>query len=129
MKKVAVYGSLLKGLGNHRLLETSTLMGEDLVKLPFQMVSLGSFPGLIPSKKEEDIFIEVYEVTDEVFARLDRLEGYPHFYNRRIIDTAFGEAFVYFLEKHEAYGAKVFVEPANWRKYVEEACKKSLILS
>ena len=45
------------------------------------MLDLGSYPGVCKSD-DYQIYGELYEVNDEIFERLDCLEGYPSFYNR-----------------------------------------------
>lgn len=119
-KLYAVYGTLKKGFGNHRILEDNPLVFEGTVNIPFYMVSLGGFPGILKDDKSNSIYIEVYEVSDqETEKRLDRLEGYPSFYNKEIIDTPVGKAYVYFLE-NSLYGDNDLVESGNWerRSYV-----------
>ena len=95
-KKVFVYGSLKQGFGNHRLLESATFLGLDTTPPDYTMYSLGGFPGIIP-KGNTPIQGEVYEVDQDQFERLDMLEGYPSFYNRKLIDTAHGDAWIYYL--------------------------------
>ena len=115
-KLYAVYGTLKKGFGNHRILENNDLVFEGSVNIPYYMVSLGGFPGLIKDDKDNPIHIEVYEVTDEeTERRLDRLEGYPSFYNKDMIETPVGEAHIYFLER-SGYGDNGLVESGNWER-------------
>lgn len=96
MHKVAVYGSLKKGYGNHYLLTESKLLGKDYLS-GWTMISLGSFPGIY--RGPDEIHVEIYEVTDEELASLDRLEGTPTFYRRAPVVTAYGEAWIYYLSK------------------------------
>ena len=126
MKKlVTVYGSLLKGLGNwhwHLNNSESTLLGDHLLNGGFVMISLGGFPGLIPDKtSEEKIFVETYEVSEKVYNSIERLEGYPHFYNKAKVETPFGESEVYVLSDN--YYREHALVPQNeqgiinWRDY------------
>jgi gamma-glutamylcyclotransferase (GGCT)/AIG2-like uncharacterized protein YtfP len=116
MKKlVAVYGSLRKGLGNHRVLQDSVQVGEDTIQ-GWDMFSLGGFPGI--KSGPGSIVIEVYEVVSEGVARgLDSLEGYRgenspnNFYDKETVVTKYGNAEIYTLQ--EGYdGGKV--EGGNW---------------
>ena len=93
---VAVYGSLRHGLSNHRLLTTSKLLGTDTL-LNLSMYSLGAYPYVTESTKNKTVFIEVYAVTSDVFDELDRLEGYPSFYTRKLVKTSFGNAWIYYI--------------------------------
>jgi len=81
--KIAVYGTLKQGWGNHRLLDKDPLykgyVGVDRVAgHGFPIMKLGN---------KYKLLVEVYEVDDEELRRVDALEGYreghtPHFYNR-----------------------------------------------
>jgi len=104
---VAVYGSLKKGFGNHRLLSDSTLIGRGSTDTTYDMISLGGFPGLVEGNNH--IQVEVYEVTeDKLLHSLDRLEGYPSFYNRELIDISLDNgskctAWIYHLKNKQGY--------------------------
>ena len=119
MKKVAVYGSLLTDLGNHGLLEESTLLGDFRVILPFKMISLGGFPGLLESDISNYISLEIYEVDEDTSKSLDRLEGYPHFYNKKVIPITEGyEAVeIYFLNNERGYNDHTVVESGDWKAF------------
>lgn len=96
--KICVYGSLRKGMGNHRIIENSQLVSTETVNLPFEMIDMGSYPGLIRSKELNEIVIEVYQVDMPTYERVSRLEGYPSFYNRELIETSVGAGDIYFLD-------------------------------
>jgi len=75
---VFVYGSLLKGLGNHRLLENSGVkfVEETTVRAKLY-TSHWAWPFMIFSLSNKDkLKGEVYEVDLATFRRLDMLEGY-----------------------------------------------------
>jgi gamma-glutamylcyclotransferase (GGCT)/AIG2-like uncharacterized protein YtfP len=93
---VAVYGSLRKGMGNHGLLQSDevTFLGTERVS-GFDMYSMGGFPFITPAQGE--IRIELYKVGHATMLRLDRLEGYPSFYDRKLIQTSKGQAWIYFI--------------------------------
>ena len=94
MVKMFVYGTLLSGQGNNRFLTGSNLLGESSVK-GFNMVSLGAFPACIPSDGDGVVFGEVWEVDKDTLSNIDRLEGHPHFYHREVVQTDFGDAYMY----------------------------------
>ncbi len=86
MHTVFVYGSLMRGYGNHGLLEESTYLGRASVE-KLSLHSLGSFPAAIPSDRDDSVVHgEVYSVDDSTLARLDRLEGHPTFYERQVVE-------------------------------------------
>ena len=63
----------------------------------YTMLNLGMYPALI-LEGETPITVEVYDVDEDVFQSLDWLEGYPNYYNRKLINTQAGEAWIYFLD-------------------------------
>jgi gamma-glutamylcyclotransferase (GGCT)/AIG2-like uncharacterized protein YtfP len=117
-KLVAVYGSLRKGLGNHRVLGGSTLVGKTAVS-GWEMFSLGGFPGIRSGCG--DIVIEVYSVASERIAQgLDRLEGYRgaggnNFYDKEIVATEYGDAEIYTLQ--DGYDGNATVDDGDWYKH------------
>jgi gamma-glutamylcyclotransferase (GGCT)/AIG2-like uncharacterized protein YtfP len=74
--KIFVYGSLLSGLHNHRVIANSHPLGEARTERRFRMHSLGGFPAVVAGGKQS-ILGEVYEVDAGTLERLDRLEGHP----------------------------------------------------
>ena len=120
-KLIFIYGSLLSGgsgkaegaFGNHRVIEDAKFLGEHVTAPEFTMISLSSFPGVVENG-ETAIIGEVYEVTDAIFASLDRLEGYPSFYGRKQITTAYGNAWIYLLPKSYLTNYSK-IESGNWR--------------
>ena len=112
--KVMVYGTLKKGHGNHRLLERSTLLGTTETGPKYTMLHLGGFPGILRGG-ETPIQGEVYEVNeDTLLGSLDRLEGYPSFYDREITTTKFGDAWIYFLANDKHYEGCPVVKGGEW---------------
>ena len=117
-KNIAVYGSLRKMFGNHRILRDgkATLISEERVSIPYKMISLGGFPGLIPSKEHSEVTIEIYEVNPQTYERVEWLEGFPSFYQKAIINSTVGETEVYVLE-NERYREYPIVECGDWVEY------------
>jgi gamma-glutamylcyclotransferase (GGCT)/AIG2-like uncharacterized protein YtfP len=122
--KVAVYGSLLSGFGNHtyflegdatKLSETKTASDE------YVMVSLGGFPGVIDctSEAKGKILVEIYEVDSETLRRLDGLEGHPNFYERKLLDFEDGTTAWMYIYQGSRGGAieKDSNGDYSWRKY------------
>lgn len=89
---VFVYGSLLRGLGNHGLIARhaarggAVFMGEAETRDPYAMISFGAFPGVVDGgENPERVTGEVWIVDDLALAELDRLEGNGRFYTRKRI--------------------------------------------
>jgi gamma-glutamylcyclotransferase (GGCT)/AIG2-like uncharacterized protein YtfP len=124
--RVAVYGSLIKGLHNNSVLGDSILLGTTKTLPEYTLGSLGSYPGMI-HKGDTAVTIEVYELLDSELdyrmRRLDQLEGYTgkghpyNFYNRVEIDTEFGKAYTYLYNGRLDHD---IVEDGDWKKYYNE---------
>jgi gamma-glutamylaminecyclotransferase len=80
--RLFVYGSLKSGRGNNGLLDGCQFVGPGYTEGIYTMVNLGMFPGIVEDG-ETSIYGEVYDVDDGTLARLDMLEGHPHFYERK----------------------------------------------
>lgn len=115
----AVYGTLRKGFGNYqRILEgtDSEFLGTERAYIPFKMVSLGGFPGLVPSN-DTKITLEVFRINNPAIERqLDLLEGYPDFYEKTKIATQWGEANIYYLHS-ERYKNYPVIPSGDWREH------------
>lgn len=123
LSRVAVYGSLLEGFGNHRLLEGSQKLGSTIIE-GYNMYSLGAFPCIVPNNDDGRIQVEVYEVDAETMQRLDFLEGYPHMYDRHEVEYDLGQgeelAWIYFMHKVPGVGGGYTmprIESGSWKEY------------
>jgi gamma-glutamylcyclotransferase (GGCT)/AIG2-like uncharacterized protein YtfP len=77
MVKLGVYGTLRKGMNNHRLLRDSKHV--DTVRVPgWMMITLGSYiPTIVYTGTAHDsVVLEVYEVDEDTLHDIDQLEGY-----------------------------------------------------
>ena len=91
---VFVYGTLRRNEVNHYLLAEARYRGTSVTAPHYTLVDLGSYPGVVKNGGTR-IEGEVYEVTAQQMADLDRLEGYPHAYGREVIATPWGKAWIY----------------------------------
>ena len=48
----------------------------------------------------------VWEVNEDTFQVLDQIEGYPDFYDRKLVHTTEGKAWMYYLPNPEQYGRR-----------------------
>ncbi len=115
--KVLVYGTLLAGEHNHRLLASARCLGEAMTCEGFALFDLGAFPGMVRAR-EGTVVGEVYEVDRETLAALDRLEGHPDFYRRTEITLAppmdAEPVWTYLLRPEQVAGRKQ-IPSGSWR--------------
>lgn len=127
---VIVYGTLRQGYGNHRLIEQSGLgyVGTDKVD-GFEMfpVGHGAFPFVREAGQGNKVVVEVYCAHSPrhlaaAMQRLDRLEGYPHMYNRKLVQTETGLiGWIYFdSDFHFGTNGKK-VESGDWNDFDRRA--------
>jgi len=101
--RVAVYGTLKWGYGNHRLLENSQLVGDGRTKDLYPL-EVSGLPYLHDEQHEgHQVEVEVYDVDDTTLEWLDSLEGHPNFYRRKQIPISMEDwtettAWVYFVQ-------------------------------
>jgi len=107
MKKlIAVYGTLKRRHGNHRVMGKSKFLGEVKTEPKFTMYSTGGFP-ILSSQGDTSIAIEVFEVTEpETLRRIYGLEGYSgvrnsrdNWYDTIDIPTPWGDAEIFIQDK------------------------------
>ena len=118
--RVFVYGTLLSGEPNHRLLADAELVGAARTEPDFDLVSLGAFPAMIAGGATA-IAGEVYEVDRPTLDALDRLEGHPRFYRRRAVrlDDG-GEVLAYLLTPDQVRG-RPRITSGDWRRARKES--------
>jgi gamma-glutamylaminecyclotransferase len=114
---IAVYGTLRKGFWNHSLIEKSRFIGAAKTEPDWTMlITGGEFPVLIPGKTS--ITIEVYDISRETMNYVDALEGYPVWYNRKLIKTPYGDAWIYFMKEYPY--SKTTVLSGDYQDYFNE---------
>jgi len=117
---VAVYGTLRKGFHNNYLLGDSKFLGEAEGDFGSVMFSCGGFPKLDLGKDLglPRVKVEIYEVTPGILENnLDRLEGYPDWYDRSVMPFDIGtdevvRAWIY----HQDVEGLPVVHSNDWRK-------------
>lgn len=114
--QVFVYGTLKKHFNNHHFMieANGKLLGRTVCK-GYACINTPWYPYAI-KKDSAQIIGELYEVPEDKLGILDGLEGYPNLYNRTIVDTPLGKAWIYYsLNNHDDYIEKFgFVE--EWVK-------------
>lgn len=111
--KVFVYGTLMRGFGNHVLMDGSPLLGEGKTTELFTMHAIG-FP-FISRLTDFPVQVEgeVYEVEENIVERnLDPLEGHPNWYCREEIE-------IVMKDTGEKIAAWAYINPAPHGVIVE----------
>lgn len=92
--RVFVYGTLKQGGALHNAITHCNLLGDHTTEPKYTMYDLGWYPGVV-GNGHTAITGEVYEIDDRMLASLDRVEGFPRLYSRELIQTPYGEAWIY----------------------------------
>jgi gamma-glutamylaminecyclotransferase len=118
--RILVYGTLMKGFGNHALLGSEPkYIGEGTTLPEFTMYDLGGFPALA-SDGQTAIKGEIYDVGDSVLSVLDRLERHPVWYQRSAIQMNDGQVVEgYIMPRAHISDQATTVFSGNWRAYCE----------
>ena len=125
---VFVYGSLMKGFHNHRLLQVPNVkfIGQDSIRAKMY-TNNWSYPFIVFSKSNKDRVIgEVYEIPVSLVARLDMLEGYRglkskyNLYFRKKVTTA-NKLIAYAYEAGDIRNSpSVFIFHGDWAKAIKD---------
>lgn len=115
--KVAVYGSLRKGLHNHSYLKNAKYIGSYYSLPEYTLYSLGSYPGL-KLNGSTSVMFEVYEVTQDEAKDIDSLEGVDYeLYVKQSVTTPYGKCCLYIYNKN--VDNKEVVKHGNWFEYAK----------
>ena len=102
---VFVYGTLKKGNQTRGLdgFANAEFVGTAITTYAiYSLYDLGAFPA-VTLKGNNKIQGEAWLVDDETMNILDRIEGYPDFYNRTQIATTKGDAWIYYIPNIAEY--------------------------
>ena len=108
------YGTLMGGGVNRRFLANARFLGEVRTAPRYELVDLGSFPGLHEGGSVS-VVGELYLVDAETLAAVDRLEGHPRLYVRLPIELSDGRSVQgYVLPRGRCPGRTI--ESGDWRR-------------
>ncbi len=96
--RVFAYGTLRRGQSNNCYLQEGYLLGSHITPPIYNMFDLGPYPAVLEGG-DTAIVGEVYAVTPTMLKGIDRLEGYPDYYHRKLISTRFGLTWIYLFKK------------------------------
>ncbi|MBX3190747.1 MAG: gamma-glutamylcyclotransferase [Labilithrix sp.] len=111
-ERVFVYGTLMRGHANHRVLVAlgARFVGEAVTIERFRLIDLGPYPALV---RGDGVHAhgELFAIAPEKLPELDAFEGCPDLYVReRVLVDAAGErvfAFTYFFAREAPADAVV----------------------
>jgi gamma-glutamylaminecyclotransferase len=116
--KLFVYGTLLSGERNHHRLQSARLLGVCRTEPGYTLVSLGPYPALREGGTTS-VTGEVYDVADGIVPAIDRFEGHPHLYRRKIIRLVDGaDVNAYVLSPGHGEEREI-LESGDWRREVD----------
>ncbi|MDC9594332.1 gamma-glutamylcyclotransferase family protein [Xenorhabdus sp. IM139775] len=90
--RVIVYGSLRRKQGNHHWMTDAQLLGGHRLE-GYEIYDLGHYPAVV--RGEGTIECEVYRITPSILTELDELKKYTQEYERELIETPYGKAWIY----------------------------------
>ncbi|MBV1928770.1 MAG: gamma-glutamylcyclotransferase [Gammaproteobacteria bacterium] len=119
MKRVAVYGTLLRGECREGVLKNSKLLGNFTTEPEYDMFSNGSYPFIIKGGNTP-VQMEVYELDDlGTLETLDAIEGVSSgLYARESISTPYGEADYYVQHENTSRNAEE-ITSGSWREHTK----------
>ena len=92
--RIFVYGTLMKGEGNHRLISSQVCEGSGFIR-GFNLYNLGYYPGIRPSEHSNHVvYGEVYLVDDRTLESVNRLEGEGSLYILQSVEVTMSDKVV-----------------------------------
>lgn len=115
-----VYGTLMSGFSNSRLLRNSLLVDRGTTEEEYTL-AVSSIPFLVEEDGKNYVSGEVYKVDEKTLNAIDQLEGHPDWYERKVISiiTEQGDklqAWAYFMQKSKLKTVTV-IESGDYREY------------
>lgn len=98
MIRLFAYGTLKRDFHNAFYLQGARYLGEFTTDPAYSMYSFGTYPAVSEIGKTA-IEGEVYKISEAQLASIDRLEWYPDFYQPVMIETSFGETWMYVVSE------------------------------
>ena len=84
MDHLFVHGTLRRGCGDNKFISTGIFLGSAETAQPYALCLVKNKP-LVTKRPVATIKGEVYEVTDEILALVDRLSGHPRINQRELV--------------------------------------------
>jgi len=120
MTRLFVYGSLMRGLCNHRLLADASFVVGTRTRLGYVLYDLGRFPAMVAASRGGAVAGEVYVVDAATLARIDRLESNGRWYQRTAVPLLDGTTADAYLLRHDQVMEYQVIAHGDWRRHHEE---------
>lgn len=92
--RIFVYGTLRKGGSNFGLMKDANFIAKGTVG--GVLLDYGGYPALVSRPHGYTLVHgEIYDVDAPTLARLDKMEGHPHYYRRTMLAVNLGSAHTY----------------------------------
>jgi gamma-glutamylcyclotransferase (GGCT)/AIG2-like uncharacterized protein YtfP len=116
VKRLFLYGTLLRHQTNHRVLEGAAFAGDASTVPGYALYDLGAYPAMV-AEGNGCVHGELFDVEEGMLARLDRFEGCPHLYARRPVGLAAGTWADAYLQRPEQVRGYRRIESGDWRRH------------
>jgi gamma-glutamylcyclotransferase (GGCT)/AIG2-like uncharacterized protein YtfP len=112
---VFVYGTLMKGFGNHFFLQNDVFLGYGETKPEYTLYDLGHFPAMVDGG-ETSVKGEIYEADPRTVEWMDKLEGVEDglYEKKEIILTDGGKVLVYIFPRENLRPTDVPIKSGKW---------------
>jgi gamma-glutamylcyclotransferase (GGCT)/AIG2-like uncharacterized protein YtfP len=117
MTELFVYGTLLRGQANHHWLQNSEFLGEDFLPNGC-LFDLGAYPMLLSGS--DLIAGEVYSITPQILADLDRLEEHPTVYWREPVILHSGRTAQVYWGRPLWTKDRPQIPGGSWKRYFQD---------
>lgn len=107
------YGTLMRGQPAHRLLRGARWLGRAMTPPGFTLYDLGSYPAAIAHGRGR-VHGELYAIPSPLLRRLDAYERCPQEYQRSLIPTPRGLAWIYLYPSPPRRGHRLW--HGRWRR-------------
>jgi gamma-glutamylcyclotransferase (GGCT)/AIG2-like uncharacterized protein YtfP len=119
MHTIFVYGTLLSGEPNHRVLRGADRLRDARTAPQYSLHDLGAFPGLVCGGVTT-VVGELYSVDATTLAELDRFEGTPRLYRRVAVQIADGATAHAYVMRAEQVASRPRIASGDWRAFRRE---------
>ncbi|AYC20413.1 Gamma-glutamylcyclotransferase family protein YtfP [Dickeya dianthicola] len=94
--RIIVYGSLRRKQGNSHWMTNAQWLGDHQLE-GYELYDLGHYPAAVAG--EGEIYCEVYRISSSILTELDELKRGGGVYQRELIATPFGSAWIYLYQR------------------------------